>query len=205
MFLLSPLQVLLALVHATLTLADIVAVKHDVAAIESAVADLSQKLHAKSLGYPAALAVHKAALSLDQKLQKGTQTVRDTVIAIPKDADADDKANTARKADSSPAQKFNLEDSRVLLDALTLLEPHVEKISRRLIELFPKMDTLGVAKLARGDIELVQRATRDLGRALVDKATGELVGEAEKLAGSFDRHLDGAMKVYRSTGGHEEL
>lgn len=165
----SALLLLIASVVSGTTVAQ---VKSDVAAIDSAVKSLNEQLQSNSLNYFSALAIHSAAVSVDDKIKAGTSDV-EALTETPTDADAQDIINT-----------------------LTGTEVNVKSATDRLIALKSQFNSLGVSGIAKGDINSLKTDTAAFGDALVAVAPDAEKADARSLADKFNADLANAAAAY---------
>lgn len=147
-------------------------VKSDIAAIDTSVTSLNQQLQSNSLNYFSALAIHSAAVDVDNKIKSGTSDV-EALTETPTDADAQEIINT-----------------------LTGTEVNVKSATNRLIALKSQFDSLGVTGIAKGDINALQTDTKAFGAALVNAAPSAEKASAQSLADEFNADLANAAAVY---------
>lgn len=147
-------------------------VKSDVSAIDTAVTSLNQQLQATSLNYFSALAINSAANSLDDKIKTATTDVQD-LTETPTDADANE-----------------------IISTLTGTEKNVKSATDRLIVLKPQFENLGVAGIAKGDIDSLKTDTAAFGAALVKVAPAAEKEAAQDLADEFNADLANAAAAY---------
>lgn len=147
-------------------------VKSDITAIDTAVASLNQQLQSNSLNYFSALAIHSAAVQVDDKIKAGTSDVN-SLTETPTDADAQEIINT-----------------------LTGTEVNVKSATDRLIVLKPQFDSLGVTGIAKGDINNLKTDTAAFGAALVNVAPAAEKASAQALADKFNADLANAAAAY---------
>lgn len=167
----SALLLVLASIVSSTTVAQ---VKSDVAAIDSAVTSLNSQLASNDLNYFSALAIHSAAVSLDDKIKSGTTDV-EGLTETPTDADAEDIINT-----------------------LTGTEVNVKSATDRLIALKPQFASLGVTGIAKGDVASLKNDTAAFGAALVSVTPSAEKAAAQALADKFNADLANAANAYDS-------
>ncbi|KAL9935109.1 hypothetical protein V8E36_006185 [Tilletia maclaganii] len=152
--------------------ADYAAVKADVSKIQTSVAKLYGSLLSTSgTSYSEALAIDSASKQLNKDIQ-----------AANTDASAVDTVTTAQ--------------AQSLLDILSATYPNVTGSSQRLIELQPAFKKLGVAGIAKSDINAIASSTQTFGATLVSKAPASLQASASSLAANYNAALASAAAAY---------
>ncbi|KAJ1017771.1 hypothetical protein NDA16_005089 [Ustilago loliicola] len=165
----SALLLLIASVVSGTTVAQ---VKSDIAAIDLAVESLNSQLQTNSLNYFSALAIHSAAVAVDDKIKAGTSDVN-ALTETPTDADAQE-----------------------LIETLTGTKVNVKSATDNLIALKSQFSSLGVAGIAKDDVNALKTDTAAFGDALVDITPSAEKASARALADKFNADLANAAAAY---------
>ncbi|KAE8229912.1 hypothetical protein CF326_g5099 [Tilletia indica] len=154
--------------------ADYATVKTDVLRIQSDVAKLYQALKTTSgTSYSEALAIDSASKTLVKDINT---------------------ANTDAKAVAS----FTSTQANALISILSKTYVNVTGSAQRLITLEPAFKKLGVAGIAKTDVNNVANATKVFGATLVSKAPAASKSSASALAAKYNKALASAVAAYAS-------
>ncbi|KAE8218270.1 hypothetical protein CF319_g7823 [Tilletia indica] len=154
--------------------ADYATVKTDVTKIQTDVAKLYQALKTTSgTSYSEALAIDSASKALVKDINT---------------------ANTDAQAVSS----VTTTQANALISILSKTYTNVSLASQRLITLEPAFKKLGVAGIAKTDVNNVASATKTFGATLVSKAPSASKSSASSLAAKYNKALASAVAAYAS-------
>ncbi|KAK0524906.1 hypothetical protein OC835_005777, partial [Tilletia horrida] len=152
--------------------ADFATVQADVEKIQTDVANLYTALkNTQGTSYSEALAIDSASKALNKDIQTANT-----------DAQAVDSVTDAQ--------------AQTLLNILSATYTNVSGASQRLIELQPAFKKLGVAGIAKSDVNALQASTQTFGATLVSKAPSSLKASASSLAGQYNAALASAAAAY---------
>ncbi|KAE8211395.1 hypothetical protein CF327_g4857 [Tilletia walkeri] len=154
--------------------ADYATVKVDVQRIQTDVAKLYQALKTTSgTSYGEALAIDSASKTL----------VKDI--------------NTAN-TDAQAVTSITATQAKALISILSKTYVNVTGASQRLVALEPAFKKLGVAGIAKTDVNNVASATQTFGATLVSKAPSSVKSSASALAAKYNSALASAVAAYAS-------
>ncbi|KAE8222746.1 hypothetical protein CF319_g4100 [Tilletia indica] len=154
--------------------ADYAAVQSDVGKIQTDVAKLYQALKTTTgTSYSEALAIDSASKAL----------VKDI--------------NTAN-SDAQAVDAVTDSQAQALISVLSNTYTNVSAASQRLIELEPSFKKLGVAGIAKTDVNNVASATQTFGATLVSKTPSGSKASASSLASQYNAALASAVAAYTS-------
>ncbi|KAE8221848.1 hypothetical protein CF319_g4859 [Tilletia indica] len=152
--------------------ADYATVKTDVLRIQTDVAKLYQALKTTTgTSYSEALAIDSASKTLVKDINT---------------------ANTDAKAVASVTNT----QAQALISILSKTYVNVTGSAQRLIALKPAFTKLGVAGIAKTDINNVATATKSFGATLVSKAPSASKSSASSLAAKYNKALASAVAAY---------